>query len=526
VNNQHVSKPLARRADGEKPPLNVILITLDDFGYELFIENLETLPNLKALKSESVFFENAFSIGAWTLFAFPGIIAGVYPYHFGIGIDRNTKAIDELLKECGYNTAFINELNPLLTPYFGYGMNADYQKYILNLSQNEGRRRLEDTLLRGGDAEKAKRALRQPYILNLLKRPYQKIDKSDIEWIRNFVKYCWSAYRFLRLFRLYLKKEAITFERRRKLYREFRNEVLDFINGHFQSPQFLWIHTVINHVPYLPPDYSNEFDTREVNYLNCRGVAGFVNRRTCKRLKRLYIESLKVTDSFIGDVVGALRMKGLLDNSIIIITADHGEEFMEEGYYGHTPESSSDRLLRVPLIFYCPNIIQNRSISAPVSTIDITPTICDMLGMRIPDSYRGLSLKEILLGTTEDLKDIQQWGQRSFFSESWHTESLLDRTPGYKTDKKIFTVRNGIYKLKVIQVQKAENKIVEKLELVNWVKNEKLGVKSNARVVEHLKHLLSKHIYDEGVFAQRIRNDAEKHRIKCALGKMRNKLQS
>ena len=109
MNIRQVPEQLASITNSGKTPLNVILITLDDFSYELFMENLESLPNLKALKRDSVFFENAFSIGPTTHFAFPGIVASVYPYHFGIGIDKNTIAVDEVLKKHGYNTAFINE---------------------------------------------------------------------------------------------------------------------------------------------------------------------------------------------------------------------------------------------------------------------------------------------------------------------------------------------------------------------------------------------------------------------------------
>jgi len=58
---------------------NVVLITLDALNYGLFVENLEIVPNLKALKSGGVFFENAFSVGPSTFFAFPGIIATLYP---------------------------------------------------------------------------------------------------------------------------------------------------------------------------------------------------------------------------------------------------------------------------------------------------------------------------------------------------------------------------------------------------------------------------------------------------------------
>ena len=81
----------------------MILITLDAFSYELFIDNLDSLPNLRTLKSQSVFFENAFSVGPSTHFAFPGIIASVYPYHLGVGIDKNVKTIEYMRKGFSQN---------------------------------------------------------------------------------------------------------------------------------------------------------------------------------------------------------------------------------------------------------------------------------------------------------------------------------------------------------------------------------------------------------------------------------------
>ena len=96
-NSQDISKSSAPKANKENNLPNVILITLDAFNYELFIKNLEILPNMKELKNKSVFFENAFSIGPSTFFSFPGIIGSVYPYHFGIGIDKNIKSIDDIL---------------------------------------------------------------------------------------------------------------------------------------------------------------------------------------------------------------------------------------------------------------------------------------------------------------------------------------------------------------------------------------------------------------------------------------------
>jgi len=231
---------------------------------------------------------------------------------------------------------------------------------------------------------------------------------------------------------------------------------------------------------------------------------------------------METTDKFNGDILDNLRTNDLLDNSIIVITADHGEEFMEEGYFGHSPASSSDRILHVPLIFYGPNILQPMNISVPVSTIDILPTICDLLGVCIPDSNRGISLKELLLHKHENLKEDAEFWRRPIFSEAWETKGLLDRDPGHDSNRKIFTVRKGKHKLKVAQRKKNENTIQEDFELSNWINNEKLDTRSNSRIVEELNHLLDEHIRVEGASAIRIRNRAEKQRIRKALNKIRD----
>jgi len=463
--NQDGSKPPADKSNEKNDLPNIILITLDAFNYDLFVDNLEVLPNLKALRSEGVFFENAFSVGPSTLFAFPGIIAGVYPYHFGIGIDRNIKAIDEILKNCGYDTAAINEANGFLTPYFGYCMNTDYQKHFLDLSHVEEDRRIADTFLRAGPEAEPKR---YPAPANLLRNLYEKL---DIKWIRRLGTYCFRAYRFLKL---YLMNRTERFEARAGLYHQFRSEVLEFINERrFRSPQFLWIHTIVNHLPYFPLEGNDQFDIREVNYLNYRGLSAFVNYKVCGKLKRLHAESMKTTDRLIGDILDVLRVNGRLDNSIIVLTA---------------------------------------------------ATICDLIGTNIPDSNRGISLKETMLREAEDPKQDEGFWQRPLFSEAWETEGLLDRSPGHGSVKKIFTVRKGQHKLKVIQDQKNENTVREEYELANWTTNEKLDLRAKSLVLEELNHSLHEHIYIEGAFARHIYNRAEERRIKKSLRQIGSKM--
>jgi hypothetical protein len=244
-----------------------------------------------------------------------------------------------------------------------------------------------------------------------------------------------------------------------------------------------------------------------------------LNKKICAKLKNLYIESLKMTDIFIGDIIGALEVNGLLRNSIIIMTADHGEEFMENGYFGHDGESSSDRLLHVPLFFYCPDLIKAKPISTPVSTIDILPTLCDILAIDIPDTCRGISLKQMIINPDEVVSECEQ---RPLFSEAWRPKSLLDRSPGHVSNQRTFTVRKGPHKLKVYQVKYTNSsKMVENLELTDWCSKKKLDIVRNKEIVEQLKQLLNSHISEEEAFAKTARLDAEKQIIRKAVRRMR-----
>ena len=155
-------------------------------------------------------------------------------------------------------------------------------------------------------------------------------------------------------------------------------------------------------------------------------------------------------------------------------------------------------------MFYSPNLLKSKNVSVPVSTIDILPTILDLLDLNIPDSCRGESLKEILLNTPTDQEKIEKFWQRPIYSEAWTTEGLLDRTSGHKSNKKIFSVRKRHYKLKVVQTQNNFDSITEKFELTDWVTNKKIDIKSNYQHFEELRFLLQKHIYEESVRARDI----------------------
>ena len=498
--------------DQGKEKTNVLLLTLDAFSYELLTEHVNEFHNISKLINEGTFFTNAFSVGPSTFFAFPAIIGGTYPYHFGIGIDKNIKTIYDILKSNGYNTSIINECNALLTPYYGYCRGVDYQNHFLDLSHAEVDRKLSNVFQSENDGQVASpnRGLRM--INNFVK-------KYEFDWMADIGKPTIHFYNFLKMY--YLNKSE-RYHDREKLYNVFRKDILDFIREKFTSPQFLWIHTIINHLPYLPPEDCSVFNTKEIDYLNCRGLSGLVDDKVCERLKKLYVESMKRTDAFIGDIISALKNKGVLENTMIIVTADHGEEFLEDGYFEHENISSSDRLLHVPLVFYHPGVLKQNKIDLPVSTIDIMPTVCNMMGISTTNSSRGISQEDVITNWPVDEDSYREMKERPLFSEAWYSKGLLDRSPGYESDRVIFTVRKGNYKLKVVRKRRNREVFIDNCTLKNWKENKKLDIENNKHIYEELMFLLYDHIYSERCFARNIRLQAELKQIKNSLHKVKS----
>ena len=102
-------------------------------------------------------------------------------------------------------------------------------------------------------------------------------------------------------------------------------------------------------------------------------------------LTDLYDEEIRYTDKNIGLLIDYLRESGLKDKTLIVLTADHGEEFMTRGWIGHT-RTLYQELLHVPLIINYPKRFTHKKVSANVSTLDIGPTIFDSLKISYEES--------------------------------------------------------------------------------------------------------------------------------------------
>jgi len=199
-------------------------------------------------------------------------------------------------------------------------------------------------------------------------------------------------------------------------------EVFDFLNDSKNKKFFLFLHTQGAHDPYLTdPPYDTMFDSGyngkiignkdEFDSLlvknNISWVSdpftkirllfwGRVNKSDpddMKHLIALYDNTIRRSDSFFGNFLQHLNSLGLLDHTIIIVTADHGEEFYEHGGIVH--EKLYDETIHVPLLIYVPNS-KPRIISNQVGLVDITPTVLSILGLPEPQYIDGRSLKFLM----------------------------------------------------------------------------------------------------------------------------------
>jgi arylsulfatase A-like enzyme len=120
-------------------------------------------------------------------------------------------------------------------------------------------------------------------------------------------------------------------------------------------------------------------------------------------LRSLYDEEVRHTDFGIGLLTDALRKLGLYENSIVVVVSDHGEEFLEHGWLGHT-KTLYEELVHVPLVIKAPgrgrpgSVIDDR-----VSLVSLTPTILDLAGLDIPgQKYHGASFAGLMDGESRE----------------------------------------------------------------------------------------------------------------------------
>ncbi len=169
-----------------------------------------------------------------------------------------------------------------------------------------------------------------------------------------------------------------------------------YIQCKHDNPFFLFLH-------YFDPHYNYVLHKQYTYHPSYKGwiksghpiielwpILDTLSQEDIRYLLSLYDSEIAFTDFHIGQLLSELRNQDLYDNSIIIITSDHGEEFMERGWLGHTLTLHQE-LIQVPLIIKFPRG-KARIIDSTVSLMDIMPTLCQYLNFEIPDGIDGKAL--------------------------------------------------------------------------------------------------------------------------------------
>jgi len=124
-----------------------------------------------------------------------------------------------------------------------------------------------------------------------------------------------------------------------------------------------------------------------------------------------YREEIAWTDHQVGRLLNMLDNLGLEENTLVIVTSDHGEAFMEHGWIGHT-RYLYDPFVHVPFIVSLPGTLTPATVDAPVSLVDVVPTLLAAAGERDLGDYDGASLLPLLAGEVAD-----SWNERPVFAE-------------------------------------------------------------------------------------------------------------
>lgn len=176
------------------------------------------------------------------------------------------------------------------------------------------------------------------------------------------------------------------------------------------KPLFLYLYYFDPHTYYdAPPPYDTLYDSTYTGTLTAAAyahgepvVSGVIvpTARDVEHLIALYDGEIRYWDEQMGQMFAYLDGLGVLDNSVIVVTSDHGQMFGEHGKWVHR-NSLYEEVLRVPLLLRYPGVVTaDTAVSAPVQGMDITPTILDLLNLPVPDHMQGDSLVPLLQGDT------------------------------------------------------------------------------------------------------------------------------
>jgi arylsulfatase A-like enzyme len=185
------------------------------------------------------------------------------------------------------------------------------------------------------------------------------------------------------------------------------------------EPFFLLVHSYAAHMPYTRTTFSagmaparfGEHFTEEAHEAVSTGALALTPEEL-ELLEALYDGGVQACDREVGRLLDGLESLGLRDETVVVVTSDHGEELSEgrfprfAGDHGH---ALHDELVHVPLIVADPSLGARR-VPQQVRSMDILPTVLELLGVPVPPDVEGRSLRPFLAGGSEAHERLARGG--------------------------------------------------------------------------------------------------------------------
>jgi arylsulfatase A-like enzyme len=176
--------------------------------------------------------------------------------------------------------------------------------------------------------------------------------------------------------------------------RELLRATRDVLSEHHDRPFFGWVHFISPHTPYEYREISEHLAPRmEEGRFASKVESSYhvENEAELNRARELYDGEMFFADHLFGRLMKHLDKLGLADNTIVVVTADHGEEFMDHGRVGH--KSLFEEVIRVPLLIRHPGAPGGGRTDLPYLNIDLLPTLASTVGLALPADIDGIDLR-------------------------------------------------------------------------------------------------------------------------------------
>ncbi len=225
----------------------------------------------------------------------------------------------------------------------------------------------------------------------------------------------------------------------------------EFIGRAADRDWFLFMHIIDPHTPYDPPeefisavcdpDYHGKYPTEFTESLPWQLLTRLPPQHEIDRVRSLYEAEVADGDAAIGELFAFLEQKSLLDDTLVILAADHGEEFFDHGQYEHG-QSFYEEMVHLPLMVWGSEFPRGKRIETPVANVDIVPTILSHLGLEVSGALPGVPLQNAVKGPPDENRIIFGEGN---LRRSSHAKYALEWP--YKCILNFYTGRTKLYNL-------------------------------------------------------------------------------